>query len=206
MEVWRTALLGLQLPHASVGGELPSQPLGHYVKVALPRFPLARIARRIGEGDEQQAVIDLGDGDGAERLLQPSARAAGKLADLTAANGGRLLAGTGEWAPELYAGAAYSGRDRRGPTLGEVWTVDEVIPRIGAGGRPVGEQRTLDRGVCRGLTMSAVSRQGYTCFSFIRGPPVGSAAFVLSMLILRRGPVSTRSNVLCHSERSDAHD
>jgi hypothetical protein len=119
--------------------------------------------------------------------LQAGARTAGELPHLPALAVWRLPARAHEPAPELRAGAAAGRLNTRRPSLGEVWIVDKITPRLGADGRAEGFESVLDGGRGNALTLSSVLCQGVQSWrAQIRGPPmVGRPALFTRLAMVR---------------------
>ena len=170
--VRRASALWLKFPDAAPAGELPPCALYPGIKLALPCLPFAWVGRGIGQGNEEQAAAHVRDRDGAERLLQPGARAAGELAYLATGLCPRIPVRPSKRAAQLRAGAAHSGDDARGPALGEVWTVDKVSARLGARRAAEEYQRALSRVIGNSFTIASVLGQGSgLTFAYPRAPP-----------------------------------
>jgi len=172
MIVRRAALLRLQLPHRREPREATTKALKHCVEVPFPHLPVPRVVAGIRQGDEEQAAAYVSNRDCTQGLLQTCPRAPRELSYTATGAMPPLSERPSKSSAQLRTGTADRGDDARRPSLGEVWTVDKVSPRFGAGRRAEGNLRATDRGGRDSLRMPAVLGQARTPGGqSIRGPP-----------------------------------
>lgn len=197
------ALLGLQLPDAAPLWKLPPAALYEGIELSLPDLPVARVGRWVCQCEEEQAAVNLDDGDGAEQLLEASPRSAAKFPHLAPGMCGWLATRARVRPAQLRAGATYRSGNRRGPNFGEVWTVDKVSARLGARRFAEEDERASSRSIRNCFTMSAMLGQGrFLCLALSRAPPLVRGRF-LSELGLRYAARTMRRHLSAIPERTE---